>query len=125
MEETRDTRKLAAILVADVVGYSRLVATNESGTLSRLRTCLSALIHPAISERTGRIFKTTGDGFLASFDSAIDAVECAVVIQRRMAEQAAVDPPDERIVFRIGINVGDVVVEGDDLQGAASMSPHA
>jgi TolB-like protein/class 3 adenylate cyclase/Tfp pilus assembly protein PilF len=117
MEEARDTRKLAAIMVADVVGYSRLVAANESGTLARLRACLSALIHPAISERTGRIFKTTGDGFLASFDSAIDAVECAVVIQRRMAERAAHEPPEERIVFRIGINVGDVVVEGDDLQG--------
>ena len=76
MEEARDTRKLAAIMVADVVGYSRLVAANESGTLARLRACLSDLIHPAIAERTGRIFKTTGDGFLASFDSAIGCGVC-------------------------------------------------
>jgi len=117
MEQARDTRKLAAIMVADVVGYSRLIAANESATLSRLRACLSTLIHPAISERTGRIFKTTGDGFLAAFDSAVDAVECAVAIQTRMAERAAGELPDERLVFRIGINVGDVVVEGEDLHG--------
>lgn len=117
METPRDTRKLAAILVADVVAYSRMIAADESGTVARLKTHLTELVHPSVARLSGRIFKTTGDGFLACFDSAVDAVECAMRIQRGMADRTGGDDPARRIVFRIGINVGDVLVDGDDLQG--------
>jgi adenylate cyclase len=113
----RDTRRLSAILAADVVGYSRLMAAEEAGTVARLKAHRFELIDPAIAKNRGRIFKTTGDGLLAEFASAVHAVECAVEIQRRMARRNSDMPAEQRIDFRMGINVGDVIVDGDDLQG--------
>jgi adenylate cyclase len=113
-----ETRKLAAILVADVVGYSRLAGADEDRTLSRLRGLRSDLIDPAIDAHHGRIVKRTGDGSLIEFRSVVDAVRCAVEIQRAMVERNAGVPADRRIEFRIGIHLGDVVVESDgDLMG--------
>jgi adenylate cyclase len=110
-------RRLAAILAADVVGYSRLMGEDEVGTLTALKAHREELIAPRIAARRGRIVKLIGDGILAEFPSAVEAVECAVEIQEAMAERNA-DLPDERqLAFRIGINLGDVVVEGDDLYG--------
>jgi class 3 adenylate cyclase/TolB-like protein len=113
-----ETRKLAAILVADVVGYSRLAGTDEDRILARLRTLRSDLIDPTIAVHHGRIVKRTGDGAIVEFRSAVDAVNFAVEIQRAMAERNAEVTPDKRIEFRIGIHVGDVVEESDgDLMG--------
>ena len=110
-------RRLAAILSADVVGYSRLMGTDETGTLSALRTHRDELIDPTIAEHNGRIVKLMGDGLLVEFASAIDAVECAVAIQQGMAVRNASVPDDRRIVLRIGVNLGDVIIEGDDIYG--------
>jgi class 3 adenylate cyclase/pimeloyl-ACP methyl ester carboxylesterase len=110
-------RRLAAILAADVVGYSRLMSVDEIGTLSALKAHRRALIDPAIAAHHGRIVKTTGDGALVEFASVVDAVGCAVVIQRGMVTRNAVIPEANRIVFRIGINIGDIIVEGDDIFG--------
>ncbi|HKJ62488.1 MAG TPA: tetratricopeptide repeat protein [Hyphomicrobiales bacterium] len=110
-------RRLAAILAADVVGYSRLIGIDEAGTLASLKNHRVELIEPRIVEHKGRIVKLMGDGLLAEFPSAVEAVRCAVQIQQRMAERNAGLPEDERITFRIGINIGDIVVEGDDLYG--------
>jgi adenylate cyclase len=113
-----ETRKLAAILVSDVVGYSRLAGADEDRTLSRLRGLRSDLIDPAIAAHRGRIVKRTGDGALVEFRSVVDAVRCAVEIQNAMVERNAGVPEDRRIEFRIGIHLGDVVEESDgDLMG--------
>ena len=112
------TRKIAAILVADVVGYSRLAGTDEDRTLSRLRGLRSDLIDPAIDAHHGRIVKRTGDGSLIEFRSMVDAVGCAIEVQNGMIERNAGLPPERRIEFRIGIHLGDVVEESDgDLMG--------
>src|SRR3984957_13760960 len=112
------TRKLAAILVADVVGYSRLAAADEDRTLARLRGLRSDLIDPAIAIHHGRIVKRTGDGSIIEFRSVVDAVRCAIEVQTGMAERSAGVAPDKRIEFRVGIHVGDVVEEFEgDLMG--------
>jgi TolB-like protein/class 3 adenylate cyclase len=111
------TRRLAAILAADVAGYSRLIGADEEGTLNRLRLMRAELIDPKISEHRGRIVKTTGDGLLVEFASVVDAVRCATEIQNARAEGNADVPPTSRIEFRIGINVGDIVVEDGDIFG--------
>ena len=110
-------RRLAAILAADVAGYSRLMGADEEGTLSRLKDQRQALFDPKITEHRGRIVKTTGDGLLVEFASVIDAVRCAVEVQRGMAERNAEVAPDQRMEFRIGINVGDIIIDGDDIYG--------
>ena len=113
-----ETRKLAAILVADVVGYSRLAAADEDRTLARLRGLRSDLIDPAVAAHHGRIVKRTGDGLIAEFRSVVDAVRCAIEVQNGMIERNAGLPPERRIEFRIGIHLGDVVEEADgDLMG--------
>src|SRR5262249_2089561 len=110
-------RKLAAILAADVAGYSRLMGTDEEGTLARLKAHRSELIDPKIAERRGRIVKTTGDGMLVEFASVVDALRCAVEVQHAMAERNAEVPEGTRIEFRIGINLGDIIIDGDDIHG--------
>jgi class 3 adenylate cyclase len=113
-----ETRKLAAILVADIVGYSRLAGADEDRILARLRTLRSDLIDPTIAVHHGHVVKRTGDGAIVEFRSVVDAVNFAVEIQRAMAERNAEVAPDKRIEFRIGIHVGDVVEESDgDLMG--------
>jgi adenylate cyclase len=109
-------RRLAAILAADVAGYSRLMGEDEQGTLNRLRIIRAEIIDPSIAKHRGRIFKTTGDGLLVEFSSVVDTLRCAVEWQRGMAEQNN-SIEDDRIEFRIGINVGDVVVEDGDIFG--------
>jgi adenylate cyclase len=110
-------RKLAAILAADVAGYSRLTGQDEEGTLKRIRKLRRELINPAVSLHRGRVVKTTGDGILIEFPSVVDAVRCALDVQRGMTSRNEDVPADQRIEFRVGINIGDVVVEGDDLLG--------
>ena len=105
------TRRLAAILAADVAGYSRLMGTDEEGTHARLKAHLRELVDPKIEEHHGRIVKNTGDGLLAEFASVVDAVRCAVVVQREMAERNTAVPADWRMEFRIGINVGDIMIQ--------------
>ena len=113
-----ETRKLAAILVADVVGYSRLAGADEERTLSRLRGLRSDLIDPAIAVHHGRVVKRTGDGSIVEFRSVVDAVRCAIEVQNGMIERNAGLPPERQIQYRIGIHVGDVVEESDgDLMG--------
>ena len=113
-----ETRKLAAILVADVVGYSRLAGADEDRTLARLRGLRSDLIDPAIAAHHGRIVKRTGDGSLIEFRSVVDAVRCAIEMQTGMVERNAGLPDERRIEFRVGIHLGDVVEENDgDLMG--------
>ena len=113
-----ETRKIAAILVADVVGYSRLASADEERTLARLRALLGDLIEPAIAAHRGRIVKRTGDGILIEFRSVVDAVRCAVEVQNGMIERNAGLPPERRIEFRVGIHLGDVIEECDgDLMG--------
>jgi adenylate cyclase len=111
------TRRLAAILAADVAGYSRLMGADEEGTHERLKGHLGELVNPNIAEHRGRIVKSTGDGFLAEFASVVAAVRCAIEVQRGMAERNADIRREERIEFRVGINLGDVIVEGDDIFG--------
>jgi adenylate cyclase len=113
-----ETRKLVAILVSHVVGYSRLAGTDEDRILARLRTLRSDLIDPIISVHHDRIVKRTGDGAIVEFRSVVDAVSCAVEVQTATAERNAEVAPDKRIEFRIGIHLGDVVEESDgDLMG--------
>jgi adenylate cyclase len=113
-----ESRKLAAILVADVVGYSRLAAADEDRTLSRLRGLRSDLVDPAIAAHHGHIVKRTGDGFIAEFRSVVDAVRCAVEVQNGMVERNTGLRPERRIEFRVGVHLGDVVEEADgDLMG--------
>jgi adenylate cyclase len=111
------TRRLAAILAADVAGYSRLMGADEEGTLERLKALRRELLDPKIAEHKGRIIKTTGDGMLVEFASVVDAVRCAVEVQQAMPERNTGVGADNRIELRIGINLGDVIVEGDDLYG--------
>jgi adenylate cyclase len=111
------TRRLAAILAADVAGYSRLMGADEEGTHERLKAHRRQLVDPKIAEHHGRIVKTTGDGLLVEFPSVVDAVRCAVEVQRGMVERNAASSADERIEFRAGINLGDVIVDGDDIFG--------
>ena len=113
----RAERKLAAILAADVVGYSRLVGDDEAGTIARLKALRKELIEPLVAEHRGRVVKLMGDGALVEFASAVDAVECAVAVQRGVAEREAAVPDSRRIAFRIGINVGDIIVEDLDILG--------
>jgi len=117
MTEGPVERRLAAILAADVVGYSRLMGIDEIGTLRRLRAYRSEVIDPAIAARRGRIVKTTGDGLLVEFASAVDAVACAITAQRALAQRNAGEAEEERLVFRIGINVGDIIIEANDIFG--------
>ena len=111
------TRRLAAILAADVAGYSRLIGTDEQGTLGRLRAIRTELIDPSIAAHNGRVVKTTGDGLLAEFASTVDALDCSSKIQAQMAERNGVLTPESRIDFRIGIHQGDIVVEDGDIFG--------
>ena len=113
----RAERRLAAILAADVAGYSRLMGADEEGTLDRLKALRRELSDPKIKEHRGRIVKTTGDGLLIEFASVVDAVRCAVEMQREMAERNADLPSDRRIEFRMGINLGDVMIEEHDIFG--------
>ncbi len=117
MEEPRVPRRLAAILAADVAGYTRLTGADEEGTIARLRALRSELIDPAIEASRGRVVKRTGDGILVEFASVVEALRCALEVQRGMAARNAALAADRRIEFRVGINLGDVVVEGDDLLG--------
>src|SRR4029453_14376008 len=117
MAEARVERRLAAILAADVAGYSRLMGTGEEATLAALMACRHELIDPKIAEYRGRIVKTTGDGVLVEFPSAGDAVRCAIEVQRAMAARNAAIPEDRRIEFRIGINVGDIIIDDGDIYG--------
>ena len=113
----RDHRRLAAIVSLDVAGYSRLMGVDESGTLAALKGHRRELVDPRIAEHDGRIVKATGDGLLLEFSSVVDAVRCAVDVQRGMAERNAGIAPDKRFDFRIGINVGDIIIDGDDIFG--------
>ena len=110
-------RRLAAILAADVLGYSRLVRENEEGTLSAVKSDIAETFDPSIEAHNGRIFKTMGDGLLVEFASVVDAVRCAVKVQRAMEDRNAERAENRKIEFRIGINLGDVVAEGEDLHG--------
>src|SRR5215469_14300546 len=113
----RAERRLAAILAADVAGYSRLMGADEEGTLDRLKALRRELSDPKIKEHRGRIVKTTGDGLLIEFASVVDAVRCAVEVQREMADRNADVPADRRIEFRMGINLGDIIKDGRDIYG--------
>src|SRR3954465_13880676 len=117
MQEPATQRRLAAILAANAVGFSRLMGADEEGTLARLKRAREEVTDPAVARFRGRIFKTTGDGILAEFPSVVDAVQCAARVQVEMARRNAATPEHQRIVFRVGINLGDVIVEGDDLYG--------
>ena len=117
MAEERLQRRLAAILSADVVGYSRLMGLDEASTLSRLNALRRELIDPAIAAHSGRVVKLMGDGALVEFASAVDAVTCAIKIQRQLRERDAAGSETTPIKFRIGINVGDIIIEGDDILG--------
>src|SRR5947208_5397246 len=110
-------RRLTAILAADVVGYSRLMGADEAGTLAALKSVRTDFIDGKVAEHQGRIVKLTGDGMLVEFPSVVSAVACAVEVQRGMQERNADVPGDRRIQFRIGINLGDVIVERDDIYG--------
>jgi adenylate cyclase len=116
-ERARVERRLTAILAADVAGYSRLMGADEEGTLARLKTQRRELVDPKIAEHRGRIVKTTGDGLLVEFASVVDAVRCAAEFQRDVAERSVAVPPDRRIEFRVGINVGDIIIDEGDIFG--------
>ena len=117
MSEGKAERRLAAILAADVVGYSRLVGVDEEGTLARLRVLRREVVDPMIKEHRGRIVRITGDGILVEFASVVDAVRCAVDTQREMALRNSEVPADQRIEFRIGINLGDIMDDEGDIYG--------
>ena len=113
------TRRLAAILAADVAGYSRLIGADEGGTLQALKAIRAELIDPTIAAHNGRLVKTTGDGLLVEFGSVVDALRCATEVQTWMAERNATVPTEKRIEFRIGLHQGDVVIEDNDIFGDA------
>jgi adenylate cyclase len=117
MPEDRVDRRLAAIWVGDIAGYSRLMGVDDEGTLRQLKAHRKELVDPKITEHRGRIVKTTGDGMLVEHVSVVDAVRCAVDIQRGMVTRNASVPANKRIEFRIGINVGDIIIDGDDIFG--------
>ena len=110
-------RRLAAVLIADVVGYGRLSQTDEEGTRARFQADMEQVFEPKIAAYRGRLIKTMGDGLLVEFPSVVDALRCAVEIQREKAERRALAPPEQRLDFRIGVNLGDIIVEGDDIHG--------
>jgi adenylate cyclase len=111
------TRRLAAILAADVAGYSRLIGADEGGTLQALKAIRAELLDPTIAAHNGRLVKTTGDGLLVEFSSVVDALQCATEVQAGMVERNAPMPTEKRVEFRIGINMGDIVVEDGDIFG--------
>src|SRR5262249_30049602 len=117
MPLAREQRKLAAIVAADVVGYSRLMGSDESGTLARLRKNRSEHLDPVLKKYGGRLVKLTGDGALIEFASAVDAVSAAIEFQQAMAEANRDQPADTALAFRIGLHLGDLIVDGDDLYG--------
>src|SRR6516165_7129186 len=117
MAGERMERRLAAIFASDIVGYSRLMGADEEGTLARFNTHRREFLEPKIAEHRGRIVKRTGDGILIEFASAVDAVRCAVEIQNGMIERNSLEPQDKRIEVRIGIHVGDIIIEDDDIFG--------
>jgi adenylate cyclase len=117
MADRKVTRRLTTIVAADIAGYTRLMGVDEEGTLASLRAHRSELIDPKIAEHGGRIANTAGDSLLLEFRSVVDALRCAMAVQRSMRERNVETPEDRRIEYRIGINVGDVMVEGDDLLG--------
>src|SRR4249919_523866 len=110
-------RRLSAIMATDVVGYSRLMGANEVGTLTALKEHRAQLVDPTISEHQGRIVKLTGDGMLVEFPSVVNAVACAAELQRGIRKRNAGAPQNQRIEFRMGVNVGDVIVQGEDIFG--------
>ena len=123
-------RRLAAIIAADMVGFSRQMQVDETGTLSRLKRLQTELVDPQVAGHRGRIFKTTGDGFLAEFASAIDALNCAVEIQSEIARRNLSLDPGERSLFRMGLNIGDIIIDDGDVYGdgvniAARLEPLA
>ncbi len=117
MAEQRAERRLAAVLAADVAGYSRLMGADEEGTLARLNAHRREFLEPTIAEHNGRIVKRTGDGILIEFGSAVDATRCAIQTQRGMAQRNADVPAEQRIEIRIGIHVGDIIIEEGDIFG--------
>ena len=117
MTGERVERRLAAVLAADVAGYSRLMGRDEEGTLANLKLFRKPLVDPSIAAHRGRVVKTTGDGMLVEFASAVDAARCAVEVQRDMAARNSKVPQDTRIEFRIGIHVGDIIIDDNDLFG--------
>lgn len=116
-------RRLAAILIADVVGYSRLSQIDEEGTRARFQADQNDVFEPAIERHHGRLVKTMGDGLLVEFHSVVDALRCAVEVQQLKATQNAAALPEHRLEFRIGINLGDIIVEGKTSRATASISP--
>ena len=110
-------RRLAAVLIADVVGYGRLSQIDEEGTRARFQADLKEVFEPKIAAHHGRLIKTMGDGLLVEFHSVVDALRCAVEVQQQKAKRNAAVPPEQRLDFRIGVNLGDVIVEGDDIHG--------
>src|SRR5580765_7073382 len=117
MVEDHVERKLAAIFAGDVASYSRLMGVDEEGTLHQLKAHRKDLVDPKITEHRGHIVKTTGDGMLVEFVSVVDAVRCAVEIQREMAERNIGVAPEQRIEFRVGINLGDIIIDDGDIFG--------
>ena len=115
LEHGGTPRRLSAILAADIAGFSRLVETDEEGTVERLRALRRERIDPELASYRGRIVKTTGDGLLVEFTSIVDAVRCAIALQRSLSAEE--EPPQARIEYRVGINLGDIVVDGDDILG--------
>ena len=117
MSEGRVERRLAAILAVDVAGYSRLMGADEEGTHERLKAHFAELVHPKVTELRGRVVKNTGDGLLSEFPSAVDAMRCAIELQREMIARNAAAPTERRIEFRISINVGVLIIEDGDIFG--------
>src|SRR5882724_7831576 len=112
MPEASTIRRLAAILAADVVGYSRMMGEDEVGTLAAMRSVWSELFNPSVASHRGRIVKMMGDGALVEFGSAVDAVQCAVAVQKAMAERNDVQNGTKPMAFRVGVNLGDIVIDG-------------
>ena len=115
--ESRVERRLAAVLCADVVGYSRLIERDEAGTLRKLRSLRREIVDPLLATHGGRVVQVAGDGALVEFGSVVDAVQCAAAVQQAVAAHQAAAPPESRLVLRIGVNLGDVVAEGTDILG--------
>src|SRR6186713_874570 len=113
----REQRKLAAVLAGDVVGYSRLMGRDEAGTLARLKEHRAVRLEPALARNGGRLVKLTGDGVLAEFPSAVDALRAAIEFQQSVEQANASQPQEQQIVFRLGLHIGDLIVDGDDLYG--------
>ena len=117
MAEREVQRRLAAIVSADVVAYTRLMERDEAGTHARLKARFTELVEPKIAEHGGRVVKLMGDGLLAEFPSVVDAVNWAIEVQAKVAELSAEEPDEQRIEYRVGVNLGDVIVDGDDIFG--------